>query len=222
MKNKKIELVDYTRGEEILNILTHLAGLVIPVFIIMRIFPLCADEPFYMLCAVLYTLGSFLTFAASVVYHAIPPSDIKGIFRIVDHTAIFFAVAGTITGCVPAVFREGETVGAVLMLVLAWGSVIAGSILTVFFFEKTKTIRMFIYIFSAALSALAGAGTFLRLDPGAFICLLTGGAVLLIGCVLYKAGKKKRYVHSIFHLFILLGLGIYCNGIYYFVYLPII
>ncbi len=218
MKNKKIELVNYTKGEEVLNVLTHFAGLVIPLFIIIRVFPLCQDKPFYMLCAVLYALGSFLTFFASVIYHAVPPSDLKGICRIVDHTAIFFAVAGTITGCVPAVFREGETAGAVIMLMLAWGSVIAGFILTVFFFERFRTLRMFIYIFSAALSALAGSRTFLRLDKGAFVCLLLGGAVLLIGCVLYKIGKKKRYVHSIFHLFILLGLGIYCNGIYYFVY----
>lgn len=218
MKNNKIELVRYTRGEEILNVLTHAAGLIIPLFIIMRIFPLCEGKPFYMLCAVLYALGSFLTFFASVVYHAVPPSDVKRVCRVIDHTAIFFAVAGTITGCVPAVFREGQTAGAVLMLVLAWGSVIAGFILTVFFFERTGTVRTLIYILSAALAALAGAKTFLSLDKGALICLFTGGAVLLIGCVLYRLGKKKRYVHSIFHVFILLGLGIYCNGIYYFVY----
>lgn len=218
MKNKRIELVNYTKGEEALNVLTHFAGLVIPIFIVLRVFPLCEGKPFYMLCAVLYALGSFLTFAASVVYHAVPVSDVKGICRIIDHTAIFFAVAGTITGCVPVVFREGETLGAVVMLVLAWGSVIAGFILTVFFFEKFRTLRMCIYIFSAALSALAGSRTFLQLDKGAFVCLLTGGAVLLTGCVLYRLGKRVRYVHCIFHVFILLGLGIYCNGIYYFVY----
>lgn len=217
MKNN-VELVNYTKGEEILNVLTHFAGLIIPLFIILKIFPLCEGKPFYMLCAVLYALGSFLTFFASVVYHAVPPSNIKKVCRVIDHTAIFFAVAGTITGTVPAVFREGETLGAVIMLILAWGSVIAGLILTLFFFEKTSMLRTLIYIFSAAFSSLAGAKTFLRLDKGAIICLFIGGAVLLIGCVLYRLGKKKRYVHSIFHLFILLGLGIYCNGIYYFVY----
>lgn len=218
MKKKNIELVDYTKGEEALNVLTHFAGLVIPLFIILKIFPLCEEKPFYMLCAVLYALGSFLTFFASVVYHTVPPSDVKRVCRIIDHTAIFFAVAGTITGTVPAVFREGETAGAIIMLVLAWGSVIAGFILTVFFFEKTSITRTLIYILSAAFAALAGGKTFLHLDKGAIVCLFAGGAVLLFGCVLYRLGKKKRYVHSVFHVFILLGLSIYCNGIYYFVY----
>lgn len=216
---KKIELVNYSRGEEILNVLTHFLGLIIPAFIIIKIIPLCEGELFPVICACLYALGSFLTFFSSCIYHILPHGDKKRIFRVIDHTAIFFAVAGTVTGCVPAVFTKGSPVAAVLMLILSWGSVIAGTILTVFFFGKYNNVRMAMYILSSTLCALIGSRTFINLPKGALVCIISGGIVLLIGCVLYKLGKKKKYVHSLFHIFIVAGLGIYCYGIYNYVFL---
>ena len=32
-----------------------------------------------------------------------------------------------------------------------------------------------------------------------------GGVAYTLGAVLYGLGKKKRYMHSVFHLFVLLG-----------------
>lgn len=219
MKTDNITLVSYTKGEEILNTLTHLAGLAIPLFILLECVPLCVGKPFPMLCAILYAAGSAVCFGASAIYHGARNEKFKKIMRVVDHSAIFFAVAGTVTGCVPAVFQKGSFAGAVLMLVLSWGSVIAGLILTIFFFGKFSALRMCMYIFSAAICAILGSDTYKSLPPEAFICLLTGGAVLLIGCIFLRIGSKKKYIHSVFHIFIVLGLGIYCNGIYNFVYL---
>ncbi len=221
MKNRfeGIELVNYTKGEEILNVLTHFAGLVIPVFMLIKGIPLCRGEILPLVCVWLYSLGTSLCFISSVCYHAVKPGKLKKILRVTDHSAIFFAVAGTVTGCVPIVFQKGSPVGAVLMLVLCWGSVAAGLVLTVFFFGKFRNVRMAMYIITSAVCALVGAPTFKALPKGAFACILIGGAVLLFGCVLYKLGAKKRYVHSLFHIFIVAGLGIYCYGIYNYVYL---
>ncbi len=216
---KKIELVSYSRTEEVLNVLTHFLGLIIPFFIVIKIIPLCRGEAFPLICACLYALGSFMTFFSSCVYHILPQGDKKRVFRVIDHTAIFFAVAGTVTGCIPAVFTKGSPLAAVLMLILSWGSVITGTILTVFFFGKFKNVRMAMYILSSFICALLGSGTFKNLPKGALISLISGGIVLLIGCVLYKIGAKKKYIHSLFHVFIVAGLGIYCCGIYNYVFL---
>ena len=78
---------------------------------------------------------------------------------------------------------------------------------------------MFMYIITSAVCSLIGAPTYRELPGGALVCIISGGIVLLIGCVLYKLGAKKRYVHSLFHIFIVAGLGIYCYGIYNYVYL---
>ena len=214
----KVELMAYKKPEEVLNVLTHLIGLVIPYLIITRCLPLCEGKPFCQLTAILYALGTAFTFTASVVYHSIPNSRAKKIMRMVDHCAIFFAVAGTITGTVPAVFEKGSAVGAVLMLIVGWLSAVAGLILTLFYFEKTDRIRMLLYICAAVFSAILGSKTFFHLPIEAFLCLLSGGIILLIGCVLLGIGRRKRYVHPVFHIFIDSGLGIFYWGIYEFVY----
>ena len=43
--------------------------------------------------------------------------------------------------------------------------------------------------------------------------LLAGGVCLLVGAALYGVGKKKRYFHAIFHVFIDIGLTIFFIGI---------
>lgn len=221
MKNRfeSVELVNYTRGEEILNVLTHFSGLAIPLFMFIRCLPLCKGEVFPLVCLILYCIGNAMCFTASVCYHAAKHGFVRKLLRVTDHSAIFFAVAGTVTGCVPIVYERGSASGAVLMLVMCWGSVAAGLVLTIFFFGKFKNVRMAMYIITSAVCALIGAPTYKALPGGAFACIIVGGIVLLIGCVLYKLGAKRRYIHSLFHIFIVAGLGIYGYGIYNYVYL---
>ena len=214
-----VELVSYTRGEEILNVITHFIGLVIPVFMLVKAIPLCKGEIFPLICVWLYAIGNAMCFTASVCYHAAPHGYVRKVLRVTDHSAIFFSVAGTGTGFVPIVYERGSAIGAVLMLVLCWGSVVAGLIMTIFFFGKYKNVRMLMYIITSAVCSLIGAPTYAQLPGGALVCIIVGGIVLLIGCVLYKLGAKKRYIHSLFHIFIVAGLGIYCYGIYNYVYL---
>ena len=38
-----------------------------------------------------------------------------------------------------------------------------------------------------------------------FVLLLSGGIIYTIGAILYGLGKKYKYMHSVFHLFILFG-----------------
>ncbi len=221
MKFEKAELMHYTKGEEILNVLTHLAGLVIPVLILTRCLPLCKGNAFAATSAVLYALGTAMTFISSAVYHGLKEGNAKRVFRVIDHTAIFFAVAGTVTGCTPEVFRQGFVISAVLMLIVAWVGVIAGLILTVFFFEKYKTLRMGLYIGSSALTALLGARTYFYLPIGAFLCQIFGSSTLLTGCLFLMKGKKIPYLHTVFHVLVVIGLGIYYYGIYNYVFLLI-
>ena len=42
-------------------------------------------------------------------------------------------------------------------------------------------------------------------DPAGFALLLAGGIAYTIGAVLYGLGKKKKWMHSVFHIFVVLG-----------------
>ena len=82
---------------------------------------------------------------------------------------------------------------------------VVGLVLTIFVFEKTKVIRIGLYILTAGVCAVTGRGAFHVLPKGAFISFLIGSALLLTGVGFYALGKKKRYMHAVFHLFVIAG-----------------
>ena len=212
---KEISLVAYSKTEELLHVITHAAGLIISGCIVwFCLYPAVrAQNALRIVCASLYLFGTTVMFLTSALYHGTRPSDRKRTLRLLDHCMIFFAVAGTATACVPPVYEIAGRTPAMLMGVFAWIGAISGLLLTFFAFEKTKTIQMALYIGTAGVCAISGAKAFTALPKGAFYCFLVGSSVLLIGAVLYGIGKRVRYIHAVFHVFILIGLSVYFIGI---------
>ena len=48
-------------------------------------------------------------------------------------------------------------------------------------------------------------------------CLIAGGVAYTVGAVLYAIGSKKKYFHSIFHFFCLIGTVLHFFSIYFYV-----
>ena len=212
---EQIELVNYTKCEEALHTATHAAGLILSACIVaFCLLPsVKAGDPLRIVCASLYLFGTTIMFLTSALYHGTKPSARKKLLRLLDHCMIFFAVAGTATGCVPPVKELVGTGAAVALIACAWFGALAGLALTFFSFEKTKGIQMALYIGTSIVCAIAGGKAFTMLPRGAFYCLLTGGFCLLFGAVLYGIGKRKRYYHALFHMFIDIGLTVFFVGI---------
>ena len=212
---EQIPLVNYTKTEEILHTVTHAAGLILSGFIVAYclIPSIQKHDTLRIVCASLYLFGTTIMFLMSALYHSARPSNRKRLLRLLDHCMIFFAVAGTATGCVPAVYETAGKVPAVLLAVFAWTGALSGLVLTFFSFEKSKGLQMGLYFGTGVACAIAGGKAFTILPHDAFFSLLEGGACLLVGAVLYGVGKKKRYFHAVFHVFIDIGLVIFFLGI---------
>ena len=113
-------------------------------------------------------------------------------------------------------FREYNAVLGWIIFGIIWGMAILGIVLNSIDLKRYKIFSMICYlgmgwciIFTAnLLPKLLGI-------PG-LIFLVTGGVAYTIGAILYGVGKKKKYMHSIFHLFILLGsiLQFFCILLY--------
>ena len=215
-----IPLVSYTKGEELLNTLTHGAGLILCGFIVSRcVFPaFAAGQAMRIVCSLLYLLGTTATFAVSALYHGVKPGNAKRTLRLLDHCAIFFAVAGTATGCVPAVYDTVGVVPSVIMIAAAWVGAVTGLVLTLRDFEGTRAAQMAIYIVTGFVCAVSGGGAYKHLPKTAFHALLGGSALLLTGAILCGVGKRVKYIHPLFHLFIDAGLTVYFLGISAFCY----
>lgn len=212
---ENVSLVEYTKKEEILHTVTHAAGLVLSFCIAYYcLLPSINNrDTFRTVCAALYLFGTTVMFLTSALYHSAKNPERKKILRLLDHCMIFFAVAGTATGCVPTVCETAGMTAGILMAAFAWTGALSGLFLTFFTFKKTRGAQMFLYIGTSLACAIAGGKAFKILPKDAFFYLLFGGAFLLLGAGLYGIGKKKRYVHAVFHVFIDIGLTVFFLGI---------
>ena len=220
VKYEKVDLIKYTKGEELCSVITHLIGLILCHFILQT----CVLSSFFRcdllmsVSSVAYFTGTLLTFVFSVLYHAARPGKAKKTLRLLDHCGVFLAVSGTAAGCAPAVRDTVGLIPAMLMICFAVLGAAGGLVLTIRDFEKTRNIRMSLYFITAVVCAACGAGAYFRLPVGAFLSFLFGSLFLLIGSLFLRFGKKVRYLHPVFHVFVLLGLSWYYYGISSFCY----
>lgn len=221
MKNlESIEFVKYTKTEEILNSVTHVFGAVLALVASF----LCAQRSIslnrwdYLVIGLAYCVSMLIVFVCSSVYHGLPLSNAKKIMRVVDYTAIYFMLMGTITPyMLLSVATINHTLGWTLFLICLVATVVS-IILTLTSFSKTKAIRMVLYIVIGfcAFSSLFVIGD--KVDPVGVKYVLAGNGAYIIGLVLFAIGAKKKYFHTIFHIFVIVGAAIHFINLYKYVF----
>lgn len=88
---------------------------------------------------------------------------------------------------------------------IIWGAAIIGIILNSIDLKKYKKFSMICYL-SMGWCIIAKVNLLPNLlGKAGFVLLVLGGIIYTIGAVLYGAGKKHKYMHSIFHLCIFIG-----------------
>ncbi|MBO4338372.1 MAG: hemolysin III family protein [Clostridiales bacterium] len=220
----KVHLVNYSRKEDWMNSISHMAGGA-ACFIY---FALCIYKAFLLrsfkvgVIGFIYCACMLFMFSCSAVYHGLRPNKGKKVMRMVDHSMIFVAVAGTITPIAVFVMLPIKAWVGWTMLGVAWGAVALGISLTMTLFEKTKALQMVLYMVVGWSMALAG----FYIVPvfkanGIMNCaylIVAGGVVYTLGAILYGIGKKKKYFHFVFHLFIVAASVLHFLAIYMYVF----
>ncbi len=205
---KKIELPEYTKGEEIFSAVSHIVGggfgilalLLCTIFSIKR-----GMDGLSIFCLVLYGMSIIVLYTMSALYHFLRRNRAKKVFRVFDHCTIYFLIAGTYTPICGIVLRDN--IWGIIILSIVW----VGAIIGITFnginmqWKAVKIISMILYvvmgwIIIAAIRPLLDLWSL----PG-FLWTLGGGIAYTIGVIFYAFGKKCRYIHSIWHLFVLLG-----------------
>ena len=198
----------YSRGEEIFNYVSHIVGggIGILIWIITLIMGFMGKIFFREFFAVnLFSISCIFVYVISSLYHALKPHRIsKRIMRIIDHCDIYFLIAGTYTPvCLIALWG---TKWCLIILIIEWVMAIGGIIMNAIDLNN-KIVKIFSMIFYIV------GGWIIIFFPQAinvmdftvFILILAGGISYTIGSILYGIGAKKKWFHSIFHLFCLLG-----------------
>ena len=125
--------------------------------------------------------------------------------QVIDHCAIYFLICGTYTPILLVCFVPTFPVLGWGLLVFQWALAILAATLTAIDLKKYNVFSMICYILMgwAIIFFLPQALRVLS-RPG-FLLLLAGGIVYSVGAVLYGIGSKVRWMHSVFHIFVVLG-----------------
>ena len=201
-------LPKYTRGEEIFNMVSHIVGAAFGVvaLVLCVVFSAIHHNAYGVISSSIYGITIILLYTMSSIYHGINEKRFsKKVFQVLDHCSIFLLISGSYTPFCLVMFREYNQLLGWTIFGGIWGMAIIGVILNSIDIKRYKKFSMICYlgmgwciIFTAnLLPKLLGV-------PG-LVLLVSGGIAYSIGAVLYGLGKKKKYMHSIFHLFILLG-----------------
>ena len=203
----KRELPDYTRGEEIMNMVSHIVGggIGVVVLILGILFAARKRDGWGVVSAVLYGLAMIWLYTMSSVYHGLRPSRAKKVMQVLDHCTIYALIAGTYTPVLLAGIRPLYPVLAWVCFGIEWGLVALATTLTAIDLKKYNLLSMICYIGMGWMIVLVLPQTIEAITLSGFYWLLAGGIAYTVGAVLYGIGSKRRWFHSVFHLFVLLG-----------------
>lgn len=210
MKRTKLsdrQLPDYSRGEEIMNMVTHIVGGAIGIAAL----TLCViraalhGNAWGVVTSAIYGTAMVAMFTISSVYHGLKPTLGKKVMQVIDHCTIYFLIAGTYTVILLSAVRLEYPVLAWVLFGFEWAMVALATTLTAIDLKKYRVFSMICYIgMGWAIIPFAGVVREVLGDTG-FWLLLWGGIAYTIGAVLYGIGSKRKWMHSVFHIFVDIG-----------------
>lgn len=192
----------YSTLEEVLSAVSHGVGVLLSIAALVLLLVRAPDDSITLVSLVVYSGTLILLYLVSTLYHALGVNKGKQVFRVLDHCSIFLLIAGTYTPLSLAVIRG--TAGWVLFGVI-WAAAVVGIVFNAVNLKRYQKLSMVCYIcmgWAVIFAAKPLAGS---MPVWEIILLLAGGVFYTVGAVLYAIGKKKKYVHSLWHLFVLVG-----------------
>ncbi len=213
MKRTKLadrQLPAYTIAEERMNMLTHAAGALLGIVVLLSCV-LCAvirRNPYGIVSCSIYGVSFIAMFAISSVYHGLLPGLGKKVMQVIDHCTIYFLIAGTYTAIVLSALRPAYPAIAWGLFAFEWALAMLAAVFTAIDLKKYNVFSMCCYIGMGWAVLPFWQQVLEVLGPQGFALLLSGGIAYTIGSILYGLGRKIKWMHTTFHVFVVLGAAL--------------
>ena len=217
-KKKKQEVEEikpkYTLGEEIVNAITHGIGAALAIAGLVLLI-IKADSAIGVVTGVIYASIMIVLYVISCVYHSLS-FRLKGkkVLRILDHCNVQLMVAGTYTPICLSML--GGKLGWI-MFSIVWAVTIVAVIVNCIDLEKYKVVSVICNLLLGWAALIIIKPLIAACPPTGLKLLIWGGVVYSIGAILYGIGHKKRYIHSLFHFFVIGGSILHYFMIFFYV-----
>lgn len=210
-KKKEISIPSYSLGEELFNAISHGFGALLSIAALVLML-IRARNALEVTTAAIFGTSMIFLYTISCVYHALSPGlRGKKVLRVLDHCSVFLLVFGTY---IPASLLGVSGVRGWLLFGLVAFFTALGIVFTALDLERYQLAAVICQLLSGW-SILMGASN-LRAALGlqGLIWMIAGGVMYSIGAILYGIGKNRKYCHSVFHVFCLLGTFCHFWAIY--------
>lgn len=192
------EEVKYTGAEEFLNAFSHSIGALFSIYAIVML-AVASHNAMEASSTAIFGATLFILFQSSTLYHAMVNETAKKVFRKIDHSAIFMLIAGTYT---PILLLVVKFPLSVALLAMTWYLAITGIIYSCLTL-KFKYLSTGLYLVMGWLSLFLFYAIWNNASHLSVWLLLLGGFFYSSGCIFYLS--KRKYMHFIWHLFVLAG-----------------
>ena len=211
-------LPDYTYAEEIANMTTHIVGgaLGIAALVLCTITAARNNNVYGIVGSVIYGITMIALYAMSSIYHGLRPGMAKKVMQVLDHCTIYFLIAGTYTVLSISAIRPLFPRLGWGMLIFQWSLAAIAVTLTAIDLKKFNVFSMICYVGMGWAIAPFIPQTIHALSYSGFMLLLSGGISYTIGAILYGIGSKVHWMHSVFHIFVVIGSFLHFLSIFFY------
>ena len=190
-------------GEEVANSVSHGIGLLaaLAAFPVLVASALQRGSTMEIAGASVFATTVVLLYFTSTLFHAFPQSRAKRVFQVLDHSAIYFLIAGTYTPFTLGVLNG--TRGWVLFG-LVWGMALVGTLLKAVGGVRYNTLSTLVYLAMGWLVVIAADLVWAQVPAWGIFWLFAGGIAYTAGAAFFLA-ERIRYFHFVWHLFVIAG-----------------
>lgn len=196
---------------------THIVGGGIGIIVLTLCILKSLGLPIAMTGTLIYGCSMIALYTVSSVYHGLKGIMSKKVMQIIDHCTIYFLIAGTYTPILLCGFLPVYPAIAWGLLIAQWTLCLLAATLTAIDLKKYNIFSMICYIGMGWGIIFFLPQCLQVMTPSGFGLLLAGGITYTVGAVLYGIGSKVPWIHSIFHIFVVLGSLLQALSIYFYI-----
>ncbi len=199
----KVNFNGQTLGEEIANAVSHGIGALLAITgtVVMIVTACFMSDTIGIVSAALYGAFTILLYMFSTIYHSLTNTKAKRVFQIFDHCSIFLMILGSYIPISLCLIRGA--LGWTLFGITVFLSVI-GIVFNSIDLKRWHKLSMILYVL------MGWSVVFMFKDvvskvPVFGLALLVGGGIFYTLGIIFFNKDDVRYMHYIWHIFVLLG-----------------
>jgi len=212
---KERALPAYTRGEEIFNMVTHIVGGAVGVGALLAcvVVAVLHGNVWGIVSGSIYGASVIVLYTMSSIYHGLKAPMPKKVFQILDHCTIFILIAGTYTPILLGRFRELYPLDAWVLFGILWVAATVGIVFNSIDLKAFEKASVACYLGMGWCIVFRLPQVLEAYPVPFFMFILAGGVSYTVGVLFYALGHKKKFFHSVFHIFTVVATLLHLIGI---------